>query len=294
MFQGLPRDSVVTCRMFKVELGIQVLITAIIDSLDFYRWKTCQQKKTKKTLPCKEGNINWCHGNKASLKWLLWLYSKHSVCVLVSHVGFFERQLTSITFYLVPLCAVSYVNCVYLNAGLQGTLVTCVLNTTILTYKSTPHSAFPPSAFLYKQTFAYSEMNEQNVVAHPFHFLVNCACCVNNACLCLAEVYMRWIGLCNQYERVHLLGVFMHGVSMCIMYTQLPVPPCDLNRASKIYSQSNICFCATTEREHLGGRICLKSVGPTCIHTCACYTWVWVCASMQVCVCAKPRFKWGL
>lgn len=33
VFQGIPRDSIGTCRMFKVELGIHVLITVIIDSL---------------------------------------------------------------------------------------------------------------------------------------------------------------------------------------------------------------------------------------------------------------------
>lgn len=73
-----------------------------------------------------------------------------------------------------PLCAASCVICVYLNAELQGTLISCVLNTTInFTYKSTPHREFSPSSFLHKHTFAYSEMNEQNVVAHPFHFLVD-------------------------------------------------------------------------------------------------------------------------
>lgn len=78
-----------------------------------------------------------------------------------------------------------------------------------------PNCAFSPSAFLHKHTFAYPEMNKQNVVAHSFHVLVDCACCASDVCPCLEELYMHLLGLCNQYVCVHLLGVFMYEVSMC-------------------------------------------------------------------------------
>lgn len=65
-------------------------------------------------------------------------------------------------------------------------------------------------------------MNEQNGVAHPFHFLVDCVCCVSDMCPCLEKLYMHLLGLCNQCVRVHLLGVFMYGVLMCICTHSYP------------------------------------------------------------------------
>lgn len=110
---------------------------------------------------------------------------------------------------------------VYQNAELQGTLITYVLNTIVFTYDSIPTVHFPPRHFCTNTQLFFSEMNKQNVVAHPFHLLVDCACCESDVCLGLEELYMPLLGLCNQCVRVHLLGVFMY-VSMCICTHSCP------------------------------------------------------------------------
>lgn len=176
--------------------------------------------------------------------------------------------------------------CVYLNAELQGNLVACVLNI-IFTHKSTPHNAFSPSAFLHKHTFSYSKMMKQNVVAHPFHFLVVHACCVSDVCLCLEELYM--IGLCNQRVCVHLLGVFMYGVSMCKCTHSCPCH-CVIQTEPRIFSLRAIHVPnqespANSGRDLLGGRICyLHRAGRTpCMHA---YIQMYGCGCVRVCVCA--------